>query len=403
VSARGGTGAWASNAWVRGCVAGVALSTLALAVVVCRRAVEPGPTPVTDTPEIVELDAASAAASGGLGASPLISRRRPVRSHSPLRYARAENINDGDMDSIWAAGRPSPEAPAWIAIDVGVGPQQVLVSWSAAGSFNYEETDYGSPGAYRIETSADSSDGLDGRWELSVAVAAVVTRAQAHRLAFAGKRWVRLVVTGVPSVSPNGVQLDELEVRDVSAGCDSWFFMGDSITATAFGRAGAKVPGFSELVYRRHPPRRPAVLNGGIGGETSEDGVRHIDVWLARSPDVAIWGVAYGTNDAAGNAVDTVRFAANLRMIVERIAAARRRPILATIPFASDDQHRGIPLFNEVIEEVRRTHGLVAGPDLYAWFAAHPEELSDGVHPNERGVASIQRLWAEAAEGVYSD
>ena len=82
--------------------------------------------------------------------------------------------------------------------------------------------------------------------------------------------------------------------------------------------------------------------------------------------------------------------------------AAGRVPILATIPFASDGQHRGLPRFNEAIDDLTRANALRRGPDLYAWFAAHPEELRDGLHPNERGVASINRLWAEAVDALYS-
>lgn len=96
-----------------------------------------------------------------------------------------------------------------------------------------------------------------------------------------------------------------------------------------------------------------------------------------------------------------MRFRDNMRTIVDRVRAAGRVPILATIPFASDGQHRNIPEFNRVIEELRSASSLAAGPDLYRWFAAHPDELrEDGVHPNDRGVLSINRLWAEAVDAA---
>jgi lysophospholipase L1-like esterase len=76
-------------------------------------------------------------------------------------------------------------------------------------------------------------------------------------------------------------------------------------------------------------------------------------------------------------------------------------PILASIPFASDGQHANIPRFNQAIEEIRRSQNLPRGPDLYAWFSGHPDELRDGIHPNERGIASINRLWAEAVDALY--
>ena len=90
-----------------------------------------------------------------------------------------------------------------------------------------------------------------------------------------------------------------------------------------------------------------------------------------------------------------------MREIVDRIREAGKVPILASIPFASDGQHRNIPMFNRVIDDLRTGNSLPAGPDLYTWFAAHPEELRDGVHPNDRGIVSTNRLWGEAVDALY--
>ena len=90
-----------------------------------------------------------------------------------------------------------------------------------------------------------------------------------------------------------------------------------------------------------------------------------------------------------------------MQTIVDHVRRAGRVPVLADIPYASDDQHRHIPDFNRVIDELRATDALPAGPDLYKWFAAHPDELRDGVHPNDRGVVSMNRLWSEAVAALY--
>lgn len=336
-------------------------------------------------------------------ANPLLSRGKRAVGWSPVRFADPKTVNDGDHKTTWGAGKPTPERPAWVAIDLGKGPLRVLLAWSAGGSFNYAETDYGSPGAYRIETSADSTDGADGAWKAVAGAIAVTTHAQAHSFDFAGQRWVKFVVTGAPAQSPNGVQIDEIDVHDVSAGVsDSWFFMGDSIVAFAFGRPPAPDLAFAAVVHQRRPRHFPAVINGGIGGEKSDEGVRHIDEWLAQNPDSRFWCLEYGTNDAAGDASDTSRFKSNLETLVGRIQKAGRVPILATIPFASDGHHRNIPRFNGVIDALRAAFSLPAGPDLYTWFSAHPEELRDGLHPDDRGIASINRLWAEAVDPLYT-
>jgi lysophospholipase L1-like esterase len=369
---------------------------------------QPPPLPPATAPSVAPVFAAETpparpATAPTLPPSPLVSRSKRVVGASAHPYPQFENVNDGNYSTPWNAGRPTPDAPAWIAIDVGFGPERVLVNWSAAGSYNYEETDYGSPGAYRIETSADSTDGADGSWRTAVEVSAVSVHGQMHGVDFVGQRWVKFVVTKTPDVSPNGVQVSELDVHDITAGAlDSWFFAGDSITAMAFDRAPAHQPSFAAWEHDRHPAYFPAMVNAGTGGHKSDEGAARIDDWLARSPDAHFWAIAYGTNDAAGNATSTERFRSNMQTMVARVRAAGRVPILASIPFATDDQHRHIPSFNRVIDELRETNALPAGPDFYRWFEAHPDELRDGVHPNDRGIVSMNRLWGEAVDALYA-
>jgi len=333
--------------------------------------------------------------------NPLLSRGRPVAGWAPARFNRPERAVDGDYRSSWDVGRPTAAEPAWIAIDVGKGPTRVLLAWSANGSPDYEETDYGSPGSYRIEVSGDSTDGKNGAWTTVTTVARVTTHGAAHAFDFAGKRWVKMVVTGVPAESPNGVQISEIDVHDASSGAsDTWFFMGDSITALAFGRA--QQPSFATCVHDRHASFFPVMLDGGIGGTTSRDGAARVDDWIAENPDARFWAIGYGSNDSAGHATDASSFRNDMRKIVSRLRAAGRVPILASIPYSTDGQHEGIPSFNRAIEEIRSESSLPAGPDLYAWFFAHPNELRDGLHPNERGVDSMNRLWADAVEPLYA-
>jgi lysophospholipase L1-like esterase len=339
---------------------------------------------------------------GRIVASPLVSRGKRVAAWSSVRFADPSRVNDGDPWTVWEAGRPTPERPAWVAIDVGRGPTRLLLTWSAAGSFNYDETDYGSPGAYRVETSPDSTDGKDGAWKVVARADQVGTHAGAHGFDFAGQRWVKLVITGTPARSPNGVQIDEIRVHDASRGAgDTWFFMGDSITAFAFGRPPASGISFADRIHQRHATHDPAVVNGGIGGHKSDEGLARVDTFLAQNPDARFWAIGYGTNDAAGDARDTARFQANLQGIIDRVRAAGRVPVLATIPAASDGHHRHIPLFNAVIDDLTRANALPRGPDLYAWFSRHPDQLRDGIHPSEEGIASINRLWAEAVDPLY--
>src|SRR5205823_5739700 len=115
---------------------------------------------------------------------------------------------------------------------------------------------------------------------------------------------------------------------------DSVFFLGDSITASAFTRCPASQPSFAELVHRATPERFPAMIDGGVDGVNSGYGVSVIQDWLALNPDFHIWAIGYGTNDA-WQKVAPALFEAQLQSMVGRIEGAGRVPIIARIPFAS--------------------------------------------------------------------
>jgi len=308
---------------------------------------------------------------------------------------------------------PTVQSPAWVAIDIGNGPGRLLLSWADTGWNDFNTPiPGGSPAAYRIETSADSSDGANGTWEISVDVPINQVRERAHTLAFSGKRWVRMVVTAAAnaaSANP-GVSIDEIAVRDVTPSAadrpaDTWFFMGDSITAGAFRRQLGAGTGFDEILHAQHPTFWPTILDGGIGGELSTMGLAHVADWLAVNPDVEHIAILYGTNDSWGVATtasaNLTTFTANMTSIVEMMIAAGRVPILARIPYATA-AHDHLAPFNAAIDDISTRHGLPCGPDLYNWFKDHPEELSmDGVHPSETGYRSVNRLWATAMSGRY--
>lgn len=352
--------------------------------------------------------------------NPLVSRGKPVFAHALAKYSKAEALVDGQFKTYsgsWPAGTPTAKEPAWAAIKVGKGFKKLLLVWSEGGSYNFNETTYGAPADYRIDVSADSTDGEDGSWKTVASVTANKFHARENAFDFDGQSWVKMVLLKAPENSPNGLSLQEIELFDLSGGgTDSWFFMGDSITAGSFDRESTKhQPSYAELVHAEHPKFFPAMICGGIGGENSKNGLDHLDEWLAVAPDFKYWAIGYGTNDAAGNTSDSGPFERNMSTIAERVLAAGRIPIFARIPFAADDQHQHLPAFNEALERVIKKHGLAQGPDLYTWFQKHPEQLADKLHPGEvqadakadknasppNGIVEVNRLWWEATRWLY--
>jgi lysophospholipase L1-like esterase len=298
----------------------------------------------------------------------------------------------------WGGGKPSPERPAWAAIEVGRGPTRLLLSWTSSGNHDYWDQLYGAPVDYRIEVSGDSTDGRNGAWRSVVEVVDNPAHGRAHSFPFDGMSWVRLSVTRLPGkVNAWGLFIDEIDVHDLSGGGnDVWAFLGDSITAETADRGTPRRPAFADQIAARHPGYRPATLNLGLCRFKTPDVLEKLDQLLALNPDAHVWAILIGSNDGTP---EMVRDA--LRPIVERLRAAGRVPVVARIPFQTKYGPDYAAAKNLALDEVVRAAGLGPGPDLYGWFKAHPERLRDGLHPDDAGAVELNRLWAEAVAPLY--
>jgi len=346
--------------------------------------------------------------------NPMISLDKPVTTSSGTtgQDAAVDGIYHG-ADKV-GMGRPTPENPAWIAIDVGTGPSRLLLVWTDA-SYNPYNIARNAPRAYSIETSSDSTDGEDGTWQTAATVEDNPVRSRAHSFGFDQQRWVRMTVTEAsvcdavdPSTCP-AVNLDEIALYDLSDSGDerpedTWFFMGDSITAGAFERNMTAAFRVDSRIHDAHEAFDPATINGGIGGELATDGLGHVDDWLQLNPDLNYFAIGYGTNDSWGDKDPVaVGFEDTMVQIVEAVLDAGHIPVLARIPYASV-AHSTVPAFNAIIDDLQTRYDLPCGPDLYGYFAEHPDELgSDGIHPTGTGYASLNGQWADAVDPLYAD
>lgn len=328
--------------------------------------------------------------------APLLSRGRPVVSRPPGGQAVVDGVYRGGAS--WSGGRPTPARPSWVAIDVGRGPTRVLVAWTSSGNHDYLDRKYGAPVDYRIETSADSTDGSNGAWRTALTVEGNPARTRAHAVDFAGQRWVRLVVTGLaPDVFEWGLYVDEIDVHDLSrGGNDVWVFFGDSITSAVFDRAPGRQPSFAEAVAWRHRGYFPAMIGAGFGSLHHDGAVKRIDEVLALNPDARVFAILIGSNDW-----DPVAYRADLLEMIRKVRAAGAIPVVARIPYRSDSRVDFAARLDEVIDEVAAQEGLLPGPDLHGWFRAHPEHLTDGLHPDDEGAREVIRRWVDASTPLY--
>jgi acyl-CoA thioesterase I len=365
----------------------------------------------------------SAGTGGALVGS--IQHPNPIISRGAVTFSQPANGNlvvDGNYHSNgWYIPTVSADAPAWVAIQLTAGPTRLLLSWDDGGTYNYQDmpgvTVYGLPGAYHIDVSADSTNGQDGAWETVASVASNSVRTRAHSFDFTGKSWVKLVVTAAPPTGNNGaVSIGEIDVHDISAAGaavpdDTWFFMGDSITAFAYDRATVHQPSFAAGISAAVSGYFPAMINGGIGGETTTGALARLADTLTLNPDYHFIILGYGTNDSANSQIPLATFKSNLQTMVDQVKAAGREPVIPHIPVSEDGQHAAIPEYNTAIDEVTTENGLVAGADLYGYTSTTPGlytcppcgggRMTDYLHPNDTGLEGLNVTWSNALRDLY--
>jgi lysophospholipase L1-like esterase len=143
------------------------------------------------------------------------------------------------------------------------------------------------------------------------------------------------------------------------------------------------------------------VVNEGISGDTSANGVGRISTTLSNNPSAKYFLVMYGTNDGkfANGPVSSAAYKANMQAIINAIQNAGKTPYLAKVPYSSSSavDDSSVQAYNAAIDELRISNGIsVVAPGFYAWFLSHQSQLADGIHPNGTGYQSMANLWFNA-------
>jgi hypothetical protein len=295
-----------------------------------------------------------------------------------------------------------------IAINVGEGPSKLLINWESYGDCAWATnftSGCGHSGValsnFKILTSANSTDGTDGDWEVAATIENNPVMARGVEIEFAGKSWFKFASEGDVG------QILEIEAFDMSnGGTDTWFFMGTSISQMGIKQQDTDST-TAQLIRARHPHFTPAMLRGGIGCINSTEVVEHLSEYLEYAGNVKFWAIEMGTNDAWGGGDWNLNtYVNNMQTIIDSAKAHGITPIIARI-IATDSSKAGWqvnPAFLKAVDKLTADNNLPAGPDFYTYFREHPELLaSDGVHPNSdtKGGQAMHHLWAEALSPLY--
>lgn len=129
------------------------------------------------------------------------------------------------------------------------------------------------------------------------------------------------------------------------------------------------------------------VVNAGVSGDTSADGLARLDWALAEPYDAAI--VEFGSNDAL-RGLDIAQTQANVDAIVDKLERKGLKVLLAGMKAPRNMGLDYVAAFDAIYPALAKKHGVLFYPFFLDGVAANLKlNQADGIHPNEAGTQII--------------
>ena len=167
------------------------------------------------------------------------------------------------------------------------------------------------------------------------------------------------------------------------------------LTLVAFGdslTAGYLLPqdkGFTAVLERKLKAQGHdlTVINGGVSGDTTADGLARLDWTIPDNADGVI--LELGANDMLRGLDPTIP-SANLHEILNRLKARKLPVFLVGMKAQRNFGPSYVEAFDRIYPDLAKEFGLPLYPFFLALTAGDPDlSLQDGLHPNARGIEKI--------------
>jgi acyl-CoA thioesterase-1 len=127
------------------------------------------------------------------------------------------------------------------------------------------------------------------------------------------------------------------------------------------------------------------IVNAGVSGDTTTDGLARLAWALADKPDFVI--LALGANDAL-RGIDPALVRANLDQMIVKIQQSGAKLLLLGMLAPPDWGADYKKAFDSIYPDLAKAHGVPFYPFILEGVAMDPQlNQPDGLHPNPRGVA----------------
>ena len=163
---------------------------------------------------------------------------------------------------------------------------------------------------------------------------------------------------------------------------------GDSLTAGYGAETGKSYPDFLQKDLDAEGLKWH-VINGGVSGDTTTDGLNRIGEVLAYKPRIVI--VEFGGNDGLrGLPIETTR--ANLEQIVSTLTKSGIKVVLAGMTLPPNYGPDYIHSFEKIYQDLAAHYKLTRIPFLLEGVATQRGLMQrDGLHPTGEGNAIVAK------------
>ena len=180
-----------------------------------------------------------------------------------------------------------------------------------------------------------------------------------------------------------------LQIVSANSNTKTILFLGDSLTEGLGVAQKDAFPNLVENMIKTKLKKDIKIINGGVSGSTTSDGLSRLKWYLKRKPDIVF--IALGANDGL-RGLNLQQSQKNLEKIVEFAQKSKAKVLLAGMLIPPNYGPEYAKRFKKMYEEIKDRYKLKSMPVLLDGVAGEKElNQSDGIHPNAQGHKYIAK------------
>jgi acyl-CoA thioesterase-1 len=180
-----------------------------------------------------------------------------------------------------------------------------------------------------------------------------------------------------------------LQIVSANSNTKTILFLGDSLTEGLGVAQKDAFPNLVENMIKTKLKKDIKIINAGVSGSTTSDGLSRLKWYLKRKPDIVF--IAIGANDGL-RGLNLQQSQKNLEKIVEFAQKSKTKVLLAGMLIPPNYGPEYAKRFKKMYEEIKDKYKLKSMPFLLDGVAGEKElNQSDGIHPNAQGHKYIAK------------